>query len=140
MAAERAVEERRLVDDVGARRHRLDRSRRRVTQRFATIGGRSVLVDLDDDPTVGPQVGEEARLVLEAAPADDVELGIVAHRSFDQPGEGRAFELGQVLTGEVGDEVSCRVDGPAVDAIHAGQPYQRGVTARLSRRRDSIRS
>ena len=60
--------------------------------------------------------------MLEAAPADDVELGIVAHRSLDQPGQGSAFELGQVLAGEVGDEVRGRVDRLPVDAIHAPEP------------------
>ncbi len=85
------------------------------------------------------QVGQEPGLVLEAAPADDVELRIVAHRPRDEPCERRPLELGQVFTGEIGDEVRGRVDRPAVDTIHAAQPYQRTVTARLSRRRDSIR-
>ena len=60
--------------------------------------------------------------MLEAAPADDVELGVVAHRPLDEPGEGRPLELGQVLAGEVGDEVRGGVDGLAVDAIHAPEP------------------
>ena len=60
--------------------------------------------------------------MLEAAPADDVELGVVAHRALDQPGQRRALELGQVLAGEVADEVRGRVDGLAVDAIHAPEP------------------
>ena len=80
---------------------------------------------LDRRPTVRPvgsQVGQVARLVLEAAPADDVELRIVAHRALDEPGQGGALELGQVLAGEVGDEVGGRVDGLPVDAIHAPEP------------------
>ena len=115
MAAERAVEEGRLVDDVRAGRHRLDRRGRRGAQLLAPVRGGSVQLDLDRDPAVGPEVGEEARLVLEAAPADDVELRIVAHRPLDETGQRGALELGQVLAGEVGDEVRGRVDGSPVD-------------------------
>ena len=71
---------------------------------------------------VGSQVGEEASLVLEAALADDVELGIVAHRPLDQAGQRGAFELRQVLAGEVGDEIGGGVDRTAVDPICTVQP------------------
>ena len=122
MAAKRAVEECRLVDDVGADGHRLDRSRAASRSASPRSAIEPSVLDLDDVPAVGSQVREEARLVLEAAPADDVELGIVAHRPLDEAGQGRPFELGQVLAGQVGDEVRGRIDRPAVDAIHAPEP------------------
>jgi hypothetical protein len=37
---------------------------------------------------------------------------------MDQARHGRALQLGQVLAGEVGDEVRGGVDGPAVDRLH----------------------
>ena len=140
VAAQRAIEECRLVDHVGASRHRVDGLRGGGAELLAAVGDRAVLLDLDDVAAGRAQLREEARLVLEAPSADDVELRVVAHRPLDEPGQSRALELGQVLAGEVGDEVRGRIDRPAVDAIHAAQPYQRTVTARLSRPRDSIRS
>ena len=82
----------------------------------------AVLLDLHDLPTLRPQVREEARLVLEAALADDVELRVVAHRSLHESGEGSAIELGQVLAGEECDKVRGGIDGSAVDAIHSSEP------------------
>ena len=80
---------------------------------------RSIATDV---PTGGPRSARISRLVLEPALADDVELGVVAHRALDEPGQRGPLELGQVLAGEVGDEVRGGVDGPPVDAIHALQP------------------
>ncbi len=128
MAAPGAVEERRLVDDVGARGHRLDRLGGRGAQLVALVRDRAIELDGRRRPAVGQQVREEARLVLEAALADDVELRVVAHRSLDQTGQRGAFELGQVLAGEVGDEIGGGVDRSAVDAsarLHrSGWPCQ----------------
>ena len=74
--------------------------------------------------------GEVTRLVLEPASADDVELRVFAHRTLGQPGERRAFQLGQVLAGEECDEVRCGVDGLAVDPVHQARwlPRRRGAT------------
>ena len=96
-------------------RHRVDRRGRGRAELLAAILDRPVQLDLDGVATRRLEVGQVARLVLEPALADDVELGVVAHRALDQPGQGRALELGQVLAGEVGDEVRGGVDGPAVD-------------------------
>ena len=60
--------------------------------------------------------------MLEAALADDVELRVVADRPLDEAGDGGAFQLGQMLAGEEGDEVGGGIDGSTVDAIHALQP------------------
>ena len=105
MAAEGAIEERRLVDDIGAPGHRVDRQCGRSSKVLAAVGGRPVGRDLDRVPAGLPKVGQEPGLVLEAALADDVELRVVAHRALDEAGLGGSFELGQVLAGEVGDEV-----------------------------------
>ena len=85
---------------------------------LAAVLDRAVQLDRDGGPTVRREVGEVARLVLEAALADDVELRVVAHRPLDEAGQRRALELGQVLAGEVGDEVRGGVDGPPVDRLH----------------------
>ena len=69
-----------------------------------------------------PEFREEAGLMLEPAPADDVELRIGPHRAFDETRLGCALELSQVLAGEVRDEVGGGVDGLPVDAIHAHEP------------------
>lgn len=113
------VEERRLVDDVGPARHRVDRRLRGAPQLGAPV---LVLLAFDpDDPApVRFELGQVALFVLEAPAPDDVELGIVPLRAFDQPGEGGTLELGQVLAGEIGDEVGGRIDGSAVDRLHRG--------------------
>ena len=71
--------------------------------------------------------------MLESALADDVELRVVAHRALHEPGQGGAFELGQVFAGEIGDEVSGRVDGSAVDRSMPRHHSSATVTPRLSR-------
>ena len=118
MTAPGAVEERGLVDDVGAGGHRGDRLVGGRPQLVAAVLDGPVEGDLDDRPPGGLEVGAVARLVVEAAMADDVELGVVAHRPMDEPGERGALELGQVLAGEVADEIGGGVDGPAVDRLH----------------------
>jgi hypothetical protein len=122
VAAERSVEEGRLVDNLRAAGHRLDRQPRRLAQVLTAIRARAVSPDLHDRASLGAQVRQEAFLVLDAAPPDDVELRIVADRALDEPGHGRTLELGQVLTGEVGDQVGRGIDGSSVDAIHAPEP------------------
>ncbi len=122
VAAERPVEEGRLVDHVVAGGHRVDGRCRRGSQLVATVSDGAILFDLDRDATLGAQVGEEAGFVLEAALADDVELRIVADRTIDEPGDGGAFQLGQMLAGEEGDKVGSGIDGSTVDTIHALQP------------------
>ena len=101
MATERAVEEGRLVDDVGARGHRVDGQGGRGSEVLASIGAGAVRRDLDRVPACIAEVRQEAGLVLEPALADDVELRIGSHRALHEPGLGCALELGEVLAGEV---------------------------------------
>ena len=122
VAAERAVEERRLVDDVVARGHGIDRRCRGRAELVATVRDRPIRLDLDGDSALGAQVREVPGFVLETALADDIELRVVADRPLHEPGDGRALELGQMLAGEEGDKVRGGVDGSAVDAIHSTQP------------------
>ena len=140
VATPRAIEEGRLIDDVGALGHRVDRCRRGRAELVPAIHDRSVEVDLDRRPALGLEGREESRLVLKAASAEDVQLRIVAHRPPHQPGEGRPFELGQVLAGQEGDEVGGGVDGPALDQLHSetipGTRASSPVTAGLSRWND----
>ena len=123
VAAERPIEEGRLVDHVVRRRA--------IASMVAAAAARSWSPRSAMEPSCSistatrpsrAQVGQEARFVLEAALADDVELRIVADRTIDETGRGGAFELGQMLAGEEGDKVSGGIDGSAVDAIHALQP------------------
>ena len=122
MTAEGAVKEGRLVDDVRTGRHRIDGQGRRGAEIFASIRGRPIRPDLDWVPARITQVSEEAGFVLEPAFADDIELGIGAHRPFDKTRLGCALELGQVLARKVRDQIRGGIDGLPVDAIHAGQP------------------
>ena len=132
VAAPRPVEERRLVDDVGAGGHRGDRFGGRGSQSVALILDRPVRFDLDRRASRRLQVGEVALLVLEAALADDVELGIVAHRPLDEVGQGGPLELGEVLAGQIGDQVRRGEDGSPIDQLHAST-IARVATACLSR-------
>ena len=113
------VEERRLVDDVGAGGHRRDRFGRGGAELVAAVLDRAVELDRDRAPTLRHEVGEEALLVLESALPDDVELRVVPHRALHEPGQRGPLELRQVLAREVGDEISGRVDLAAVDRLHA---------------------
>ncbi len=119
VAAPRPVEERRLVDDVGARGHRVDRLGGGGTELVAAILDGAIELDRDGLATGGGEVGEIALFVLEPALADDVELGVVAHGAPHEAGERRALELGQVLAGEVRDEVGGGVDRSPIDRLHA---------------------
>src|SRR5207249_1749847 len=101
---------------------------------------RTIEIDLDRLPALGFEVRQEPRLMLEPALPEDVQLRIIAHRALHQPGKGRSLELGQMLAGQVGDEVGGGVDGPTVDRLHArtlaGTRDSLPVTASLSRRND----
>ena len=56
--------------------------------------------------------------MLESALPDDVELGIIAHGALHEAGQGRPLQLRQMLAGEVGNQISGRVDLAAVDRLH----------------------
>src|SRR5215211_3482438 len=100
MAAKRPVEERRLVDDVRAGGHRLDRCLGSRAQLLATIRDRAVELDCHWLSALSTQVSEKTALVLEPALPDDVQLRIVPDGSFDQDGHRRPLELRQMFTGQ----------------------------------------
>ena len=145
VAAPGAVEERRLVDDVGAGAHRGDRllggrsqvragvPRRRRRWVVERRDGGPVLVDLDHAQAAVAQVLEVALLVLDAALRDEVDRRVVADRLLDEPGERGALEREPVVAGEVADEVGGGIDGTTVDQLHARPSYGRAVPARVSR-------
>ena len=114
MAPPLAVEERRLVDDVGAGRHRVAGGGRGGAQ--VVVG----LADLDaDDGTTGGVEGDEvALLVLEALATDDVELGIDSIGPDELAQRRPPLELGQVGTGEVPHEIRGGEHQRSVDLLH----------------------
>ncbi len=118
MTAPGPIEERGLVDHIGAGGHRRDGLRGRSPQLVPAILDRPVEVDLDRGPAVGLEVGQKSRLVLESAPADDVELRVVAHRPLHEIGQRGAFELGQVLAREVRDQVRGGEHRSSIDQLH----------------------
>src|SRR5215207_9036611 len=99
MATPGPVEERRLIDDVSARSHGLDRRGSGGADPIAVVVDRAIWLDGHDRPTLRGQVGQVPLLMLEAALADHVELGIVAHRALDETRERCPLELRQVLAG-----------------------------------------
>ena len=112
------IEERRLVDDIRPRDHRRHGLCGRGSQPFPVVLDRAVETDSHGGPTLDSKVRQEPPLVLEAALPDDVQLRVVAHRPLDEPRQRRAFELCQVLTGQIGNEIGGRVHGAAVDELH----------------------
>src|SRR5437667_5177002 len=73
VAAPRSIEERRLVDDVRARRHRLVCRRRGRPELVAAILDRAVKGDLRDRPPFRREIVEKPLLVLESSASNDVE-------------------------------------------------------------------
>ena len=89
---------------------------------------------------------EVAGLVGESTLPDDVELPVVADRPLELAVQHRRLERGEVLAGQVADEIGGTEDGRAVDQLHRcvtnpriGSSLATGVTARLSRARVSHR-
>ena len=119
MTTPRAVEERRLVDDVGAGAHRGERLGRGRAQLLAAVLDRAV--ELDRRPTVRPSARRSSRYrrscskprLRMRSSSGSSRIGRVT-----RPASARAFQLDQVLAGEVADEVGGRVDGSAVDRLH----------------------
>ena len=56
--------------------------------------------------------------MLEAAAADDVELAVLTDRPVDEAGQRRPLERGEVLAGEIANEIGRGEDGLAVDQLH----------------------
>ena len=56
--------------------------------------------------------------MLESALTDDVELTVLAHRLRHEAGQRRPLERGEVLAGQVADEIGRGEDGLAVDQLH----------------------
>ncbi len=118
VAAPGAVEERRLIDDVRTGGHGVDGLGGGRAESSAVVLDRAVELDASDGSSVRLELAQVALLVLEAALADHIELGIGAHRPLHQARHRRALELREVLTGEIGDQVRGGVDGSSVDRLH----------------------
>ena len=136
VAPPRAVEERRLEDDVRAGGHGLDRGLGGFPELLAAVLDRAVEGDLRDGPAAPAKVRQVSLLVLVPALSDDVELRVVAFGTPGEAGRRRPLQRRQVLAGEVADQVRGGVDRPAVDQLH-GQSVARWrdsspVTARAS--------
>jgi len=66
-----------------------------------------------------PEVVKVSLLVLVAALLDELDGGVAADRLRDETGHRRALQLEAVRTGEEADEIGGRVDGSAVEKLHA---------------------
>ena len=60
---------------------------------------------------------------------DQLDRGVAADRLRDQAGQRRPLQLEPVAAGEEADEIRGGVDGRAVDELHRGPSYGRGVPA-----------
>ncbi len=118
------IEEGGLVDDVRAARHGGKRFSRLAADLLAPLLVVTPL-DGDDGAPLFAQLAEVALLVLDAAPADDVELAIVAVRPLYEARERRALEGGEMLAGQVAHEIRGGKDGRAVNELH--RSLQRSV-------------
>ena len=56
--------------------------------------------------------------MLEAAAPDHVELAVLASRPVDKVLQRRPLERGEVLAGEIANEIGRGEDGLAVDQLH----------------------
>ncbi len=119
VAAPCPVEERGLVDDIRAVPHRLAGELGGLIEARARARGRAVAWDLDDPPAGCPEVVKVSLLVLVAALLDELDGGVAADRLRDETGHRRALQLEAVRTGEEADEIGGRVDGSAVEKLHA---------------------
>ena len=118
MAAPRPVEERRLVDDVGAGAHRRLGGRGGLPEPVAIARRRAIALDRHDAPSRGAQVVEVALLVRDAPLRDELDRRVVADGLLDEPGQRRALERQAMRAREEPDEVGRGVDRPAVDQLH----------------------
>ena len=75
-----------------------------------------------DAPAIRLEAGEVARLVLVAAPGDEVDLRVVAIRPRHEAGQGGQLEAHEVLAGQEAHEIRGREDGLAVDELHREPP------------------
>ena len=116
MAAPAAVEEGRLEDDVRAGLHRSHGLGVGLPQ----LGGRlrGTTGHLDDRPSSGPELVDVVALVIEAATADQVELGIIAERFLDRAGGAQQLERDEVVALEEADEIRGADDQRPVDQLH----------------------
>src|SRR5205807_5239780 len=81
--------------------------------------------DLDHRPALGAERLEVVLLMLTAAAAEDLELGVVTDRRLEETLRDRAVELGQVLAGEEAGEIGGAEDEGPIDEVHGcsmGEP------------------
>lgn len=84
---------------MAARRHGVDGELRRGPEVRTPVAAGAVDLDPHGGPPGGFEVREKPRLVLVAAPPDDVEFGVRAHWALGEAGHHGELELGQVLAG-----------------------------------------
>ena len=82
----------------------------------------SSLGDPGHAPAAALELRQVARLVLQAALGDQVDLRIEALRPLDQAGQGRQLQPDEMLAGQEADEVRGGEDGAAVDELHRRPP------------------
>ena len=118
-----AVEERGLVHELGAG----PQGGLGVGRGPAQAGERAVVAgDLDHLSALAPEPVEVGVLVLDAARAHHLELGVVPLGPGHQPSGRGQLELGEVLAREVAGEVARAQDDLAVDQLHEPE-YGQGV-------------
>ena len=116
VAAPAPVEEGRLEDDVRAGPHRRDGLVLGLAQLSGRLGGTTR--HLDHRPSRCPELVDVAALVIEAAPADQVELRILAEGLLDLAGGTQQLERDEVVALEEADEVRGADDQRPVDQLH----------------------
>ena len=117
VATPSAVEEGCLEDHVATGAHRgncLFLGRPELGRRL-----RVASLDLVDGAALRPERGEMRRLVLEAAPLDELQLWVVPDRPLDPTARGLELKGYEVVAGEVADEIRGTDDDRSVDELHA---------------------
>ena len=127
MAAPAAVEERGLVDHVGAGPHRGEGLGLGGGELGDGVAGHG---DLDDGLALGDQPFDVLGLVLLTAGGEHVEHGVVALGAVAFAAGGRQLELGEVLArGEAGEVARAERERSIVEKVH-GCPTPPGTRAR----------
>ena len=124
MAPPAPVEERGLVDDVGAAAHGRERGRLRLGQLVRLLAGQA---EAHDGPPVGLEPLELTPLVLVALAAQQLEGGIVSSGRVGLAGRDPSLLLRQMTAGEEGREVARAEDQRVVGGSVHPCEYGEGV-------------
>ena len=110
-----AVEERALIDHIGAIAHRLDRLCLRSLQ---LVYRESALLDDDDVERRFRVALQVVPLMLLAECAEKIERRILSIGTLDLAKRGHALELCQVLAFQMTNQIRCAQDQDAVGVVH----------------------